>query len=41
MVNNNVAMDNKELIKVENAKCLGVIIDHILNWINHITHVKK
>ena len=39
-VNNKVVIDNKELIKVESAKYLGVIIDRKLNWINHITHVK-
>ena len=39
-VHNKVVIDNKELIKVESAKCLGVIIDRKLNWIDHITHVK-
>ena len=39
-VNNKVVMDNKELIKVESAKYLGVIIDRKLNWIDHIMHVK-
>ena len=40
-VYNKVAIDNKELIKVESAKYLGVIIDRKLNWIDHITHVKN
>ena len=40
-VSNKVVVDNKELIKVESAKYLGVIIDCKLNWIDHITYVKK
>ena len=40
-VNNKVVIDNKEWIKVESAKYLGVIIDRKLNWIDHITHVKN
>ena len=40
-VSNKVVIDNKELIKVESAKYLGVIIDRKLNWIDHITYVKN
>ena len=36
-----MVIDNKELIKVESAKYLGVIIDRKLNWIDHITYVKN
>ena len=36
-VNNKVVIDNKEFIKVESAKYLGVIIDRKLNWTHHIT----
>ena len=36
-----VVIDNKELIKVESAKSLGMIIDRKLNWIDHITYVKN
>ena len=40
-VSNKVLIDNKELIKVESAKYLGVIIDRKLNWIDYITYVKN
>ena len=36
-----IIIDNTELIKVDYAKYLGVIIDHKLNWIEHIAYVKK
>ena len=39
-VSNKVVIDNKELIKLESAKYMGVIIDRKLNWIDHITYVK-
>ena len=29
------------LTQVNSAKCLGVIIDHKLNWIEHISYVKS
>ena len=35
-----IIIDNTELIKVDYAKYLGVIIDHKLNWIKHIAYVK-
>ena len=38
---NEVVIDNHELTKVNSAKYLGVIIDHKLNWIEHISHVKS
>ena len=40
-VSNKVVIDSKELIKVESAKYLDVIIDRKLNWIDHITYVKN
>ena len=36
-----IIIDNTELIKVDYAKYLGVIIDHKLNWIEHIAYVKN
>ena len=36
-----ILIDNTELIKVDYAKYLGVIIDHKLNWIEHIAYVKN
>ena len=38
---NNVVIDNYQLIQVNSAKYLGVIIDHKLNWIEHISYVKS
>ena len=34
--NNDIIMDGTILTKVKSAKYLGVIIDHKLNWIDHI-----
>ena len=34
-------MDHSTLTKVVSLKYLGVIVDHKLNWIDHITYVKK
>ena len=39
--NNNIIMDGNILTKVNSAKYLGVIIDHKLNWIDHISYVKN
>ena len=33
-------MDNEILTKVDSIKYLGIIVDHKLNWLNHITYVK-
>ena len=38
---NKVVIDNHELTQVNSAKYLGVIIDHKLNWIEHISYVKS
>ena len=38
---NKVVIDNHELTQVNSAKDLGVIIDHKLNWIEHISYVKS
>ena len=38
--NGDVVIDNLKLIKVDSVKYLGVIIDHKLNWIEHISSVK-
>ena len=38
---NKVVIDNHELTQVNSAKYLGVIIDHKLNWIEHILYVKS
>ena len=37
----NVTMNNCCLKKTNSLKYLGVIIDHRLNWSQHITHVKN
>ena len=37
----NLKMDNITLSKVSTIKYLGVIVDHKLNWIDHITYVKS
>ena len=39
--NNDIIMDGNILTKVNSAKYLGVIIDHKLNWIEHIAYVKN
>ena len=36
-----MVIDNEELTQVNSAKYLGVIIDHKLNWIEHISYVKN
>ena len=36
-----ILLDNAKLIKVDYVKYLGVIIDHKLNWIEHIAYVKN
>ena len=33
-------MDNEILTKVNSIRYLGIIVDHKLNWLNHITYVK-
>ena len=38
---NRVVIDNHQLTQVNSAKYLGVIIDHKLNWIEHISYVKS
>ena len=35
-----ITMDNQVLTKVNSTKSLGIIVDHKLNWIDHITYVK-
>ena len=35
-----IIMDNQVLTKVTSIKYLGIIVDHKLNWIDHITYVK-
>ena len=40
-MNVKVIMDNITLTKVSSIKYLGVIVDHKLNWIDHITYVKN
>ena len=39
-INIDVITDNRMLTKVNSIKYLGIIIDHKLNWIDHITYVK-
>ena len=34
-------MDHSTLTKVVSLRYLGVIVDHKLNWIDHITYVKN
>ena len=36
-----ILVDSAKLIKVDYVKYLGVIIDHKLNWIEHVTYVKN
>ena len=38
---NKVVIDNHELTQVNSGKYLGVIIDHKLNWVEHISYVKS
>ena len=38
---NKVVIDNHELTEANSTKYLGVIIDHKLNWIEHIAYVKS
>ena len=38
--NTDIIMDGNILTNVNSAKYLDVIIDHILNWIDHIAYVK-
>ena len=38
---NKVIIDNHELNQVNSTKYLGVIIDHKLNWTEHISYVKS
>ena len=35
-----IIMDNQILTKVNSIKYLGIIVDHKLNWLNHITYVR-
>ena len=37
---NKMVMDNHDLTQVNSATYLDVIIDHKLNWIEHISYVK-
>ena len=37
----NVAMNNCCLKKIDSLKYIDVIINHKLNWTQHISHVKK
>ena len=39
--NNDIIMDGNILTDVKSAKYLGVIADHILNWIDHIAYVEN
>ena len=39
-VTNKVVIDGHQLTQVNSAKYFGVIIDHKLNWIEHISYVK-
>ena len=38
---NKIVIDNHELTQVNSTKYPGVIIDHTLNWIQHISYVKS
>ena len=40
-INRTLIMDNITLTKVSSINYLGVIVDHKLNWIDHISHVKN
>ena len=39
--NTDVIMDHSSLTKIVSPKYLGVIVDHKLNWIDHITYIKN
>ena len=34
-------MDDCSLNKVNSSKCFGVIIDHKLNWIDHVAYIEN
>ena len=36
----NIIMDNQIPTKVNSIKYMGIIVDHKLNWLDHITYVK-
>ena len=38
---NKVVIDKHELTQVNSVKYLGVIINHKLNWIEHISYIKS
>ena len=38
---NSIVMDNTILVKTSSLKYLGVIVDHKLNWIEHINYVRN
>ena len=40
-INLNLIMDNITLSMVSSIKYVGLIVDHKLNWIDHITYVKS
>ena len=40
-VANSIVMDNIILVKTSSLKYLGVIVDHKLNWIEHISYVRN
>ena len=40
-VANRTTMDNTILVKTSSLKYLGVIVDHKLNWIEHISYVRN
>ena len=35
------SIDNTILVKTSSLKYLGVIVDHKLNWIEHISYIKN
>ena len=40
-VANSIVMDNTILVKTSSLKYLGVIVDHKLYWIEHISYVRN
>ena len=40
-VANSIVMDNTILVKTSSLNYLGVIVDHKLNWIEHISYVRN
>ena len=40
-VANSIVMDNTILVKTSSLKYLGVIVDHKLNWVEHISYVRN